>query len=58
MYIQNITNAIKEMAVNEIRKFTFKNCCKRVRFSKIPVIKYNDSMKHHKKKIYNCLQLN
>ena len=54
MYILNIINALKEMSVTEIRDFNFEDCCKRIGFSKENSYY---SMKHQKKKIYNCLQL-
>ena len=55
MHILNFANAIKMMSVNEIRDFIFENYYKRIGFSKENSY---DLMKHQKKKIYNCLQLN
>ena len=55
MYIINIASTIKRMSVNEIRDFTFENYYKQIGLSKK---NSNYSMKHHERKIYNCLQLN
>ena len=47
MYILSITSAIKNMSVNEIRNFIFKNYYKRIGFSKENSYY---SMKHQKKR--------
>ena len=55
MYILNIASTINKISVNEIRDFIFEKYYERIEFSKEN--SYH-SMKHQKKNIYNCLQLN
>ena len=55
MYILNIAKAIKKMSINEIKDFIIENYYKRIRFSEESTYY---SMKHLKKKVCCCLQIN
>ena len=55
MYILNIVSATKKMTIKEPKDFIYENYYRQIGF---PKESSNHSMKHQKKKIYYCLQVN